>query len=63
MDKPRNVEIKGDAGNIFVVVDGVPVAKRAPEADTWTSLKPGWTVTSNNDHSEIEITHDGTQIH
>jgi hypothetical protein len=50
-----------------VVVDGVRVAKRGhpgtPEAGTWISMVPGWTVTSNEDHSEIEITHDGSRVH
>jgi hypothetical protein len=65
MDKPKNIEVVGDSDDIFVVVDGVKIAKRGhpgtPEAGTWVSLRPGWTVTSNE--SEIEISHDGTPIH
>jgi hypothetical protein len=49
--------IIGDSNDIFVVVDGVKVAKRGhpgtPEAGTWISLKAGWTVTENGDEIEV----------
>ena len=67
MDKPKDVKIESDVRDLYVVVDGVRVAKRGhpgtPEAGTWISLAPGWTVASNEDHSEIEITHDGSRVH
>ena len=67
MDKPKEFKIESDGRDLYVVVDGVRVAKRGhpgtPEAGTWISLAPGWTVTSNEDHSEIEITHDGSRVH
>jgi hypothetical protein len=38
----------GEAGDIFVIVDGVKIAKRGrpdtPQARTWVSLEPGWAV-------------------
>jgi len=53
MDKPKEFKIESDGRDLYVVVDGVRVAKRGhpgtPEAGTSISLAPGWTVTSNED--------------
>jgi hypothetical protein len=42
-------EIEGDGSKIFVIFRGVKIAKRGhpdtPQAGTWVSLEPGWTVT------------------
>lgn len=43
------VEMIGtDEGDIFVVIDGVKIARRGypdtPQARTWVSLEPGWRV-------------------
>jgi len=44
----RNIEVIGDGNDIYVVVDGQRIAKRGrprtPQAGTWVSLQPGWTV-------------------
>jgi hypothetical protein len=65
-NKPKDVRIVGEGSDIFVMVDGVRVAARGrpgtPEAGTWVTLISGWTVTSNADHTEIEIMHDGRRI-
>jgi hypothetical protein len=57
-----NTSIESTGRDIFVVVDGVRIARRGrpgtPEAGTWVSLESGWTVTSNDDHSEMEIIRD-----
>jgi hypothetical protein len=54
-----DITIIGDSNDIFVVVGGVKIAKRGqagtPEAETWISLKAGWTVTENDD--EIDVTY------
>jgi hypothetical protein len=67
MADESKVEIVHDGRDMFVFVDGIAVARRGypgtSEAGTWISLKAGWTVTSNDGHSEIEIMHDGTQVH
>ena len=43
--RPREVLVQGDGEDIFVVVDGVRIAKRGhpgtPQARTWISLEPG----------------------
>ena len=43
------------------------IAKRGepgtPQAKTWVSLEPGWTVSSPPDHSIIEVQYDGIQKH
>ena len=62
-----DTRITSDGRDIFIEVDGVRIAKRGhantPEAKTWVSLVPGWIVTSNDDHSEIEVYHNGTLLH
>jgi hypothetical protein len=42
MSKETVVKIVGDGDDIFIVVDGVKIAKR--QAKTWVSLEPGWRV-------------------
>ncbi len=41
-------EFVGDGQDIFIVVQGVKIARRGrpntPEAKTWVSLEPGWSV-------------------
>jgi hypothetical protein len=66
-NKPMGVKIESDGRDIFVVVDGIKIARRGypdtPEAGTWVTLVEGWTVTSDDDHDTIEIQHDGRHIH
>ena len=42
------IEIRSDGTGLFVIFDGVKIAKRGPpgtpQAGTWVSLEPGWTV-------------------
>jgi hypothetical protein len=53
------VEIEGDGPDMFVIVNGVTIARRghpdATEASTWVSLEPEWTVTSSEDERRLEI--------
>ena len=58
------------AGNdIFVVADGVKIAKRGYhpgtllQKGTWVSLEPGWTVLDAGDGTEIEISYTSVRIH
>jgi hypothetical protein len=52
---PWSVAIHAD---VFVLADGVKIAKLAdagtPQAGTWTSLEPGWTVRDGPDGIEVE---------
>lgn len=47
-----DAELVGDGQDIFVVVDGVKVAKRGrpgtPQARAWIALEPGWRVTGTD---------------
>jgi hypothetical protein len=60
------VEIKSDGQDMFVIVDGVKIAKRGhpgtPQAKTWISLQPGWVVFDSTTPSEIVIEHDGIRV-
>ena len=59
--------IEGDGRDIFIVIDGVRIAKRGspgtPQAKTWVSLEPGWSVLDIEGSREIEVTHDGVRVH
>jgi hypothetical protein len=56
---PPTIEIIGDGTDIFVLVDGVKIAKRGhpdtPTARTWIPLVAGYRVVSSDDHETIEI--------
>lgn len=60
------VEVVCDGTGVFIIVDGVMIAKRGEpgtrHAKTWVSLEPGWAVRSPDDHSTIEIEHEGVRI-
>jgi len=53
------VEIEEDGLDMFVIVNGVTIARRghpgSTEADTWVSLEPEWTVTSAESERRLEI--------
>ncbi len=53
--------IKGEG--IFIYADGKRIAKRGepgtPQARTWVSLEPGWTVLDNRDGTELIVQRDG----
>ena len=64
--KPRpEVRMVGDGIDIFVVIDGVRIARRGrpgtPQARTWVSLEPGWQVLDGE--GSIIITYDGVTVH
>ena len=48
-----------DGADMFVIVDGVKVAKRGhpetPHAKTWVSIEPGYTVRDCEDGIEVEF--------
>ncbi len=60
------IEIEEHCSDTFVVVNGVAIARRSPpgtsEANVWVSLEPGWTVTSSEDLSRVEIIYDSKQV-
>lgn len=62
------VEIQSDGTDMFVVVDGVKIARRGrpdtPQAKTWVSLEPGWAARDvGYPPNEIEIEHNGVRVH
>ena len=63
---PPTVEMISDGDDLFVVVNGVKVAKRGrpgtAQANTWVSLGPGWTVLDRNYPEEIEVMFEGVRI-
>ena len=61
------VEMLSDGKDIFVVADGVKIAKRGhsgtPQAKTWVSLEPGWHVRDCRGGKAIEVEHHGVRVH
>jgi hypothetical protein len=61
-------ELHTDENNdIFVLVDGVKIAKRGEpntaHAMLWIMLEPGWTVRDVNRGNAIEVRFEGARIH
>jgi hypothetical protein len=61
------VEVISDGKDIFVVVDGVRIARRGhpntPQAATWISIEPGWEVLDGENLESILIKHNGVSVH
>jgi len=53
--------------DIFIVYNGVRIAKRGnpdtPQARTWISLEPGFTVLNNFDLTELVVMRGGVRVH
>jgi len=58
--------------DLFVIVDGIKIARRGypdtPQAGTWVSLEPGYTVLDGPDlggpdDREVVVRYDGARIH
>jgi hypothetical protein len=60
-------EFEATDHDIFVLLDGVRIAKRGypntPEARTWVSLGPGYTVRDNADLTQLIIELEGVRVH
>jgi hypothetical protein len=52
---------------IYITADGVKVAKRghtdSSEANTWETLKPGWSVVEDSDGIQIRGPREEVQLH
>jgi hypothetical protein len=59
------VRVESEGQDLFVIADGVKIAKRGhpgtPQAGQWVSLEPGWQV--RNRRNAIEIMHEGVRVH
>jgi hypothetical protein len=60
------VEIQREGRNVFLLIDEVKIAMRgepgSPQAKTWVSLEPGYTVLDTDD-GHIEIIREGVRLH
>jgi hypothetical protein len=60
-------EIMCDGRDLFVLLDGVKIAKRGEPgsalAAQWISIEPGYRVLDGADGSEIVIQHHGVALH
>jgi hypothetical protein len=64
---PRDLAIVEDGNDVFIVLDGVQIAKRGHpgtlQAGTWISLEPGWSVIDNVGANELTVTFESVRIH
>jgi hypothetical protein len=60
-------ELHNDGENIFVLIDGVKIAKRGlpgtAQADTWIMLEPGWMVRDVKGGKAIEVSYEHARMH
>ena len=65
MSKATPCKIEFDGEDMFVIVNGVKIAKRGhrgtPQARTWISLEPKWTVLSNR--NQLVVLHKAGMVH
>ena len=66
--KKSIVAIESEGENLFVIVDGLKIAQRgypdSPQAKTWVSLEPGWSVIDAGYPPEaIDVSYEGVKVH
>lgn len=58
--------IKHEAGDLFVILGGVKIAKRGqpktPQAGQWVSLEPGYVVLDSADRESIVVEYNGAVL-
>jgi len=66
MIQQPEVHIESDGKDIFVRFGGLIIAKRGrpgtPQARTWISLEPGYTVISDTNHETITVEYKGEKF-
>ena len=65
---PKTCKIESDGTEVFVVFNGVKIAKRGyrgtPQSKTWIPLEPGYTVRDRSDGTiEVEFNKARTRVH
>ncbi|MCC6888513.1 MAG: hypothetical protein IT536_08275 [Hyphomicrobiales bacterium] len=64
--KASHVQMICDGKDMYVVIDGVKIAKRGhkgtPQAKTWVSLEPGWSVIDTKDGTGIEVAYEDVPL-
>jgi hypothetical protein len=66
-EEQHTVELNIIDGELFVVIDGLPIAKRgnpgSSHAGRWIATEPGWSVLELEDGNRLQISYNGAQIH
>lgn len=66
LKKQRGVIIECEGNDIFIIYDGVRIAKRGhpgtSQGKTWISLEPGWSVRDHDGGNTIEVEHQGVPV-
>jgi hypothetical protein len=65
--KSPEAAIVPDGKNLFIVFDGKRIARRGrpgtPQAGTWVSIEPGYSVLDSASGDEIVIEYNGVRVH
>jgi hypothetical protein len=65
--KSPEAAVASDGKNLFIVFDGKRIAKRGrpgtPQAGTWVSIEPGYSVLDSASGDEIVIEYNGVRVH
>jgi len=65
-DAPK-LEFINHGGALYIVVDGVKLAKRGnadrSEPSTWETLKPGWSIVENGGGVQFTGPRDAVKLH
>jgi hypothetical protein len=66
-EQQHTVEFRTIEGELFVVVDGIKIAKRGEPgsayAGRWVALEPGWSIIEFEGGNRLQISYDGARIH
>jgi hypothetical protein len=67
MDEEHTCELRNEGQDVFVIVDGVKIAKRTAlacaYAGIWIVLEPGWVVRDAQRGQGVEVMYEGARIH
>jgi hypothetical protein len=65
-DESHSVELRTIEGELFVVVDGVAIAKRgglgSAHAGRWMAIEPGWSIIELKG-GRLQVSFNGARIH
>jgi hypothetical protein len=66
-DEQHSVELRTIEGELFVVVDGVTIAKRgkpgSSHAGRRLAIEPGWSIVELEGGNRLQVSYNGARIH
>ena len=66
-DEQHSVELRTIEGELFVIVDGMMIAKRgkpgSSHAGRWLAIEPGWSIIELEGGDRLQVSYHGARIH